>query len=105
MNKEKEEQSLTIEERLAILEKAVMKPKEILTFEEACEFLQLSKSTVYKMTHTRSIPFYKPGGRYIYFERSELEKWIRSSPVRTEEELDDEANKYIMDHQYSLMAP
>lgn len=97
-----EQQSLTIEERLAKLEKAVMKPRELLNLEEACEFLRLSRSTVYKMTHLRIIPYYKPGGRYIYFERSELEKWIRSCPVHAENQLDEEVTKYIQEYPFMM---
>ena len=90
--------SMTVEQRLEALETALLsatiRSKEILTFEEACNFLNISHSWLYKMTSSKSIPFYKPAGRYLYFERAELEKWIRSAPVKTEEQLDDEALKY-----------
>ena len=51
---------------------------------------------LYKMTASRKIPHYKPGGRYIYFERAELDKWIREGAVKTEEQINDEAIKYCL---------
>ena len=35
----------------------------------------LTKATLYKMTHRRTIPHRRVGGR-LYFRRSELEAWI-----------------------------
>ncbi len=93
---------MTLEQRIEALETALksatIRSKEILNFEEACIFLNVSHSWLYKMTSSKSIPFYKPAGRYLYFERAELEKWIRSSPVKTEEQLDDEALKYCLEN-------
>ena len=50
--------------------------KEILTIEEAAEFLSVSKSYLYKQTSAQAIPHYKPTGKRCYFKRSELEAWI-----------------------------
>ena len=43
--------------------------KEILTVEDATVYLQLSKSCLFKMTSKREIPFYKPGGKKIFFKK------------------------------------
>ena len=59
-------------------------------------YIGVSKSNLYKMTASRKIPHYKPAGRYIYFERSELDNWIREGAVKTEEQLNDQANAYTM---------
>lgn len=50
--------------------------KKILTFEEGCKFLGLSKSYVYKMTSASILPFSKPNGKRIFFEREKLEKFM-----------------------------
>ena len=39
------------------------------------------------------IPHYKPN-RFVFFERAELDGWIRDAAVKTEEQLSDEAIKY-----------
>ena len=47
-----------------------------LTVDEACSYLRLSKSQLYKLTSTGKIPHYKPEGKLIYFEKAELDNWI-----------------------------
>ena len=44
--------------------------KEILTIEEAAEFLSVSKSYLYKQTSAQAIPHYKPTGKRCYFKPS-----------------------------------
>ncbi len=69
----------TIEERLAALEAIFLHQKEILTFSEACLYIGISHSTMYKLTAAKKIPHYKSVG--LYFERAELDSWIRSKRV------------------------
>ncbi|MCE1165313.1 MAG: helix-turn-helix domain-containing protein [Bacteroidetes bacterium] len=85
-----------ITEKLDNIEKALKdnaaKP---MCFEEASKYLNLSKSHLYKLTSTGVIPHYKPGGKIIYFEKSELDEWILSKPVRCKSQIDRLANKYM----------
>lgn len=71
----------TIEERLAALEAIFLNQKEILTFKEACVYTGISRSTLYKMTASRKIPHYKATA--LYFERAELDSWIRQHRVNS----------------------
>ena len=84
------------EERIKALENIFLCQKEIFNLDEAAMYIGVSKSNLYKMTASRKIPHYKPAGRYIYFERSELDKWIREGAVKTEEQLSDQANAYTL---------
>lgn len=67
-------------EKLASIEKSIkdlnINSKEILCFDEACNFLDLSKSYLYKLTSKGEISFYRPHGKKIYFERKGLLEWI-----------------------------
>jgi excisionase family DNA binding protein len=49
--------------------------KELLSLSEAAAFLGITKSTLYKKTHRKEIPFYKPTGKLIYFLRQDLLNW------------------------------
>jgi len=49
---------------------------EYLSLEEAAKFLKMSKSTLYKHTHRRTVPFYQPHGKLIVFKKSELQDWV-----------------------------
>ena len=86
-------------ERVSSLEKSLYQVKNILSFEEACLFLNFSKSYLYKLTSACVIAHYKPSGKMVYFEREELEKWLRQNPVKTREQLEMEANSYLLKNQ------
>lgn len=86
----------TIEQRIEELESLVYATKNVLNFEEACKFLSLSKSYLYKLTSAGLIPHYKPQGKMIYFEKDILEEWLRQNPIKTQAQIADEAQKYLL---------
>ena len=88
------EQILT---RLDAIESLLLKgqTEKPLTLEEAARYLDLSTSTLYKMTSSSKICFYKPNGKRIYFDKSDLDAWILRNPVKTETEIEQEANDYL----------
>ena len=69
--------------------------KEILTIEDAAALLGLSKSYIYKMTAKGNIPFYRPLGKVMYFERTVLLDWVRSHPGQTKENVAMTAAQYV----------
>ena len=75
--------------------KALDQKKDLMKIEEASEFLGLSKSYLYKKTMTGEIPFYRPMGKIIYFEKTALIDWIRSHPSRSSQELATAAAQYV----------
>lgn len=79
-----------------VTEKTIFCTKEVLTSDEAARYMGISKSYLYKLTMRRQIPHYKPMGKMCYFNRHELEAWLQSNRVSTEEELDRRANAYCM---------
>ncbi len=62
-----------------------------LTFLEACQYLDFSKSYLYKLTSKNLIPHYKPNGKKIFFSKRELCAWIKRNPVKTASEIDQAA--------------
>jgi excisionase family DNA binding protein len=84
------------ENRLAKLEQSLFLVKSILSFDEASLFLNLSKSYLYKLTSTGQIPHYKPKGKMLYFEKAELENWLRQNPVKTVRQIEQEAAELLM---------
>lgn len=68
--------------------------KEVLTSEECAKYLGVSKSCLYKWTMTRQIPHYKsPTGKMCFFNRQEVEAWMQTNRVATDEELERQAQK------------
>jgi excisionase family DNA binding protein len=78
-----------------LLKKQTIQQKERLTLEEATEYLQLSRSCLYKMTSKREIPVYSPGGKKIYFKRIELDAWVFKSRIAPVSEFEDEVEDYL----------
>ena len=68
--------------------------KEVLTSEECARYLGVSKSCLYKWTMSRQIPHYKsPTGKLCFFNRAEVEAWMQSTRVATDNELETQAQK------------
>ena len=86
----------SIEQRIEELEALVYASKNVLSFDEASKFLSLSKSYLYKLTSAGLIPHYKPQGKMIYFEKNILEEWLRQNPVKTQAQIANEAQKYLL---------
>jgi excisionase family DNA binding protein len=60
-----------------LLEQNMLK-KDVLNFNEAAIYLEVSHSHLYKLTSTAIVPFYKPNGKKLYFNRHELDQWLLS---------------------------
>jgi excisionase family DNA binding protein len=70
--------------------------KNHLTFKEACEYLDLSESALYRLTSSNRIPHYKPAGKKLYFDRAELDTWLRQGRVKTGKELRQDASSRLL---------
>ncbi len=68
--------------------------KLVLNFAEAQVYLQLSESHLYKLTCKRGIPYYKPYGKKLYFDRVELDKWRLTNPIKTLEQIESAATSF-----------
>ncbi|MEO4828316.1 helix-turn-helix domain-containing protein [Bacteroides uniformis] len=86
----------TLEMRVEELEQMLFLTKNVLSFDEASKFLNLSKSYLYKLTSGNLIPHYKPQGKMLFFERADLEAWLRQNPIKTQAQIEQEAQKYIL---------
>lgn len=70
--------------------------KEVLTSDEAAKYMGVSKSYLYKLTMRKQIPHYKPMGKMCYFDRLELQEWLKNNRVTTESEINQQAQAYCM---------
>lgn len=66
----------------------------LLTVEQAAEFLNLSKSTIYSLVQKQGIPVSKKGKR-LYFSKLELVEWVKTGKKQTLEDMQEEANQYL----------
>ena len=81
--------STNIEEQLNRIEKILTdQMDQPMCLTEACKYLNVSKSYLYKCTHKNLIPYYKPGGKKIFFSKKDLNEWIFKYRIKTDSELD-----------------
>ena len=66
--------TILILERLDRLEKLLVGHKEVLTFDEACDYTGISRSYLYKLTASGKIPHSKPTEKCSFSRRKSL--WI-----------------------------
>ena len=65
--------------------------KETLNMKELAMYTGLSKQTLYKLTSKRKIPFYSPNGKVLYFDKKEIDKWLKTNRTPTEDEMSQQA--------------
>lgn len=83
---------------LCMLKQQLTDTKDVLTFAEVVVYTGYKESYLYKLTSKNLIPHYKPEGKMIFFDRTELIAWLKRNPRKTLKEIDENVEKYI---QYS----
>ena len=83
-------------ERL-LQEQAILK-KEVLNLPEASIYLDLSPSYIYKLTCKNEIPFFKPNGKKLYFNRLELNEWLLQNKSESVDSIESKAANYLINN-------
>lgn len=75
---------------------SLLAAKNVLDIDDVVALTGLSKSYIYKLTCRKEIPHYKPNGKLIYFDRQEVEGWMKQNRVSSIAEAEQVASKYLM---------
>ena len=78
-----------------ILVYSLLAAKNVLTLEDVALLTGLSKSHLYRLTCTHQIPYYKRA-KMLYFDRAELEAWMKQNRVASEQEIEERAASYVL---------
>jgi excisionase family DNA binding protein len=70
--------------------------KEVLNFNETAIYLDVSHSHLYKLAGNGVIPSYKPNGKKLYFNRSEIDMWLMSKKQFSVEEIKERASNFTL---------
>ncbi len=89
MNKEEQKQVADL-----ITANTIFCTKEVLTSNEAAQYMGISKSYLYKLTMLGKVPHFKPMGKMCYFNRLELEQWLQNNRVATNNEINQKAQSF-----------
>ncbi len=69
-------------------------PDQLLTINQAGQFLTLSVPTLYSLVSRAQIPVSKRGKR-LYFSKQELTDWIKAGRKKTVAEIEIQANAFL----------
>ena len=85
-----------IDKRLRRIEDLLLNQKKVLSFDETTVYTGLSKSHLYKLTSSGGIPCYKPTGKKLYFNKTELDDWLLRNKKLSQDEIDAKAESHLM---------
>jgi excisionase family DNA binding protein len=78
-------------------------PEQLLTIQEAAEFLHLSVPTIYSKVSKRELPVCKaPGSKRLYFYRTELLDYIKTGRKKSNADIEAEATAYLSNNKKRL---
>ena len=69
-------------------------PEQLLTVQEAAQFLNLTVPTIYSKVSKNELPFMKRGKR-LYFSNIELMEYLKEGRKKSNEEIEREAELYL----------
>lgn len=58
------------------LEKLLLAKKNVLNIRELSDYTGYSISYIYKLTSRNAIPYFKPSGKAVFFDRMEIDVWL-----------------------------
>jgi len=61
--------------------------KPLFNFNDACKYLDVKPSHLYKLTSLRQVPHFCPQGKKLYFKREELDQWLQRNRQSTKAEI------------------
>ncbi len=75
---------------------SLLASKNVLTLDDLQLLTGLSRSHLYRLTSSHQIPYYKKG-KCCFFDKNEIEQWMKENRVNTTQEAESGAIKYILD--------
>lgn len=79
----------------AIERNSMLNAKNVLRLDDVSFLTGLSKSYLYKLTCKKQIPHYKQA-KSLYFDRKEIEAWMKRDRVETQDEAEQKALAYCV---------
>ena len=87
--------TIFVNQMASLEETTALAGKKMLRVKDLARLTGFSLSQIYRLTSGKKIPYYPLNGKTIFFDRDEVDKWLRKTRISTNEELDNEANRYV----------
>lgn len=79
------------------LEKQIYLQKKYLTIRETADYIAQSPNFVYNLTRNFELPFSKPGGKIIFIEVEDINKWIAKNRLMSYDEIKRNGMKRVIE--------
>ena len=87
---------IELDEIKKLIKNQTLLTKPILNFLEACAYLEVSPSHLYKLTSKKEVPHFCPTGKKLYFRRDELDLWLQQNRQTSLDEIEKLATNYVI---------
>ncbi|SEW01622.1 transcriptional regulator, AlpA family [Chryseobacterium wanjuense] len=84
--------------KLNRIEKYIIGLKDILNTDELSDYTGFKKSYIYKLVHHNLIPYSKPNGKKLFFDRKKIDIWLLSNSFKSSQEIERNALDFIVKH-------
>ena len=54
----------------------LLSKKRVFTLDEVCKYTGYKKSYIYQLTSNNKVPYSRPSGGAIFFDREDIETWL-----------------------------
>jgi prophage regulatory protein len=65
-----------LQKELGQIKTLLLSKKNVLNINELSNYTGYSKSYIYKLTSRNAIPYFKPSGKAVFFDRMEIDVWL-----------------------------
>lgn len=69
--------------------------KSILTVDDLIDYTGFKRSYIYKLVHLGEIPYSKPQGKMLFFDREEIDQWLRQNKSQSKAQIENKALDYF----------
>ncbi|PWJ42234.1 AlpA family transcriptional regulator [Sediminitomix flava] len=71
---------------LSQIHESLLFQKRAFNISECSKYTGISESYLYKLTSQNKIPYSKPNGKMIFFDRDLIDEWLLRNPITTQDE-------------------
>ena len=64
----------------------LLSKKTVLNIRDLCDYTGYSRSYIYKLTSAGKIPYFRPSGKMVFFEREEIDSWLLTNKQEVKEQ-------------------
>lgn len=82
-------------EKLNHLERLIKSSKKVLTANDLSDYCGFSKSHIYKLVARNEIPYSKPYGKTLFFDKEKIDEWLLKDSSNTKQDNKLKAQSYV----------